>query len=317
MRSTILSATMVLATCVFAARMNQTLTPKVSFADNPTAYMKGFRNPTIQSSVGGQAICISGVVDVTASANNVHINSQEPADQVAVTELILELLSGNSTVAEKLVGRKNPVTGTYGIYSQLCFPNGSINATSIQFLTHGFFCDRNYWNIAPDYSYVDSAAQAGYTTFLYDRLGTGLSDHPDPVQTVQGPLHVAIAHELIQLLRTGGIASHTFEHVVGVSHSFGSIMTTAVTSQYPDDLDAAVLTGFATGVKGAAIAFAGGSFAIASQDAPLRFANLSSAYLTSDSIIGTQFSFFRAPNLTQHCSILPKRPSRSLQWATY
>lgn len=83
------------------------------------------------------------------------------------------------------------------------------------------------------------------------------------MQTVQGPLHVAIAHELIQLLRTGGIASHTFEHVMGVSHSFGSIMTTAVTSQHPDDLDAAVLTNFATDVKGVRIAFAGGSFAVA------------------------------------------------------
>ena len=40
----------------------------------------------------------------------------------------------------------------------------------------------SYWDFTVDgsdtYSYVAAAANAGYTTFRYDRLGTGLSDHP-------------------------------------------------------------------------------------------------------------------------------------------
>ena len=57
--------------------------------------------------------------------------------------------------------------------------------------------DRSYWNVAPGYSYVGCAAEQGYATFLYDRLGWGLSDHPDPLEIVQLELQVTIAHELI------------------------------------------------------------------------------------------------------------------------
>jgi hypothetical protein len=250
MRSIIFSVAMVLTTPIFAAPLNQ---PNSSFADNPSSYMMGFKNPSVQTSVGGKAFCISGTVQVTASANNFHINAPEPANQTVVTEILVEFVQVNSTLGEKLLGKKptlNPINGTYEIYSQLCFPNGSINATTIQFLTHGAGFDRSYWDVAPGYSYVDYAAEQGYTTFLYDRLGSGLSDKPDPIQVVQAPLQVSIAHELIQLLRTGGIAGHTFEHVVGIGHSEGSFITNGVTALHPDDLDAVVLTGFSTDTTG-------------------------------------------------------------------
>ena len=298
MRSTIFSATLVPVTCIFAAPVLQAnATTQRSFADNPTSYVMGFKNPRIDSSVGGQATCISGTVDVTASANNFHINLEQPANQTMVTELVVEALQVNSTVSQRLVGSQNYVNGTYGIYSQLCFPSvtGTINATTIQFLIHGVGFDRSYWNVAPGYSYVDAAAEQGYTTFSYDRLGTGLSDHPDPIQTVQTQLQIAIAHELIQLLRTGGISGHIFEHVVGVGHSFGSVQVAGLTSQHPQDLDAAVLTGFAADPNGMAVSFAGADLTIASQLLPLRFSDLSNGYLTSNAIEGNQFFFFRAP----------------------
>lgn len=191
-------------------------------------------------------------MDITASAQNLQINSQEPTNQTAVTELIVETFQINSTIAQQLVRGQNLVSGTYGIYSQLCFPSatGTINATTIQFLIYGAGLDRSYWNVAPGYSYVDYAAEQGYTTFLYDCLGTGLSDHPDAIEIVQVGLQVAIAHELVQLLRAGSISDHTFKHVVGVGHSLGSFQTNVLTTQHPDDLDAAVLTGFLTDNSG-------------------------------------------------------------------
>jgi pimeloyl-ACP methyl ester carboxylesterase len=295
MRSLTFAAAMALATCVFTAPTTRTTANQTSFADNPSGYMMGFKNPRIDSSAGGLAICISGTVDVTASANNVHLNTQEPANQSALTEFLVEGVQINSTIHKRLVGGPNNVSGTYGIYSQLCFPNGKINATTVQFLTHGLGIDRSYWNNAPDYSYVDYASERGYTTFLYDRLGTGLSDHPDPNQVVQAQLQVAVAHELIKLLRTGGISGHAFEHVVGAGHSFGSFLTHGLATQYPHDLDAAVLTGFSTSTTGMPAGFAAGDLTIASQAEPLRFANLSNGYVTSNSIQGTQFAFFRAP----------------------
>jgi hypothetical protein len=240
MRSFPFSAAMALATCAFAAPITPITTNQTSFADNLPGYMMGFKNTRIESSVGGQDICIVGPMDVTASATNVRINSQEPANQISVTEFLVEAVQINSTLAKQLVGGQNNVSGTYGIYSQLCFLNGMINATTVQFLIHGLGCDRSYWSNARNYSYVDYAAEQGYTAFSYDRLGTGVSDHPGPIQIVQAELQIAIAHELIQLLRTGGISDHTFEHVVGVGHSAGSFQTLGVTSQHSDGLDAAV-----------------------------------------------------------------------------
>jgi hypothetical protein len=107
--------------------------------------MKGFKNPRLDSSVGGHATCISGTVDVTASANNIQFNLPEFANQSALTEFLVEGVQINSTIAKKVVGGVNKVSGTFGIYSQLCFPNGVINATTVQFLTHGLGADRNYW----------------------------------------------------------------------------------------------------------------------------------------------------------------------------
>ena len=72
-------------------------------------------------------------------------------------------------------------------------------------------------------SYVDAAADAGYATFSYDRLGVGASDHPDPIEVVQASLEVEVAHALIQALRDGVIGGNTFYKVVGIGHSLGSI----------------------------------------------------------------------------------------------
>lgn len=297
MRSIIFSVVAALAACTFAAPLAESATSPTSLSDDLSSYMTGFKNPSIQSSVGGQAICISGTIDIAASATNALINFQQPTNSSEVTELLLEIFQVNSTRRSQLAGGQSHVNGTYGTYSQLCFPKstGTINATTIQFLIHGSGFDRTYWNVASGYSYVDYAAEQGYTTFLYDRLGTGLSDHPDPIETVQISLQIAIAHELVQLLRRGGIANQTFQHVVGVGHSFGSAQVSGLTAQYPDDFDAVVLTGFSPDNSGIPIAFASLDLKIASQAQPLRFSDLPSGYLTATSIEGIQFFFFREP----------------------
>ncbi|KIV79572.1 hypothetical protein PV11_07124 [Exophiala sideris] len=297
MRSRTFVAAAALAASVIAAPTDATAKRQSSFADIPTGYLQGFKNATIQSSIGGQAICISGMMDVTASANNTEIKLPDPANQTEVTERLAEFVQINSTLGQQALGGVNPVNGTFGIYSQLCFPaiTGTINATTLQFLIHGSGLDRSYWNFAQGYSYVDYAAQQGYTTFFYDRLGTGLSDHPDGTQIVQIALQVEIAHELVQLLRTGAISNQTFEHVVGVGHSFGSFQTNRLTALHPDDLDAAVLTGFSTDNSGLQLGFAGFDLTIASQAYPERFSDLSNSYLTGPTIEGTQYFFFRWP----------------------
>lgn len=188
-----------------------------------TNLMKGFKNATVRSSLGGHAICIEGTIEVTASATNTKLNLDQPKDQIELTNLVLELTQINSTFVERIVGGPAQVNGTFGIYSQICFPTKTAptNSSNIQFLVHGGGFNRLYWDNAVGYSYVDYAAEQGYTTFSYDRLGTGSSDHPDPISVVQTTLHVAIAHELITLLRSGDISSSKFDHVVGIGHSYG------------------------------------------------------------------------------------------------
>ncbi|RDW59810.1 hypothetical protein BP6252_12897 [Coleophoma cylindrospora] len=265
---------------------------------NLTSYGAGFLDPTIIPSAGGFAVCIEGDIPVTASAQNFRLNYTEPANQLGVTNTILEFLQTNATLPETVLGAAVNISGTYSINSKLCLPSTrAANSTTIQILTHGVAFDKSYWDFySSNYSYVDAAALAGYTTFSYDRLGTGKSAHPDPIQVVQTPLEKEILHELIQMLRAGGIGATAFENVVGVGHSFGSGLTVSNTVDYPEDLDAAVLTGFSIDLSGQPIFVAGIGLDIAANNNPTRFGSLPNGYMISSTVSNNQFGFFRAPN---------------------
>lgn len=92
-------------------------------------------------------------------------------------------------------------------------------------------------DFGPGYSYVDLAASNGYATFFYDRLGVGASSSPtDGVNVVQAALEVAILHQLIGKVRAGQFSGIKPTKVIGAGHSFGSILTQAITYSYPGDL---------------------------------------------------------------------------------
>lgn len=211
----------------------------------------------------------------------------------------MEFTQVNSKVAASAIGGPSTVTGTFGIYSKLCFPADPALAKKVQtlqILTHGGTLDHTYWDIAPDYSYVDQAAAAGYATFSYDRLGTGLSDHPDPVQIVQLPIQIEIAHILIQKLRAGNIGDRSFEKVVGVGHSLGSALTQGVAAKYPKDLDALILQGTSTFFTYAFTGLASEDPQIANTDPSGRFKNLADGYHTpAPTPQAIQFGFYRYP----------------------
>ncbi|KAF1816972.1 alpha/beta-hydrolase [Eremomyces bilateralis CBS 781.70] len=288
MRSTTLLAALMPAAQVLAAPSYQ--------HDLPASYFKHFKNPVVKRSAGGKAICVTGTINIQATAMNIKFNVQQPTNNSVVTEMVQEVDQVGSTYVEDVTGPRVQVTSTFGIYSRLCVPayTGKVDPNSIQFLIHGAGFDGTYWDPAPGYSYIDAAAEKGFTTFYYDRLGTGLSDHPDPIQIVQLPIQIAIAHELIQFIRAGNLATTKFKHVVGVGHSLGSAQTIGVAGAYPKDLDAIVLTGFSADGSGAPIAFAGVGLTIAAQ-ADRKFAHLSNGYLTASTIQGNQFFFFRQP----------------------
>ncbi|KAK0746976.1 hypothetical protein B0T18DRAFT_429834 [Schizothecium vesticola] len=102
---------------------------------------------------------------------------------------------------------------------------------------------------------------AGYATLATDRLGHGRNARIgiDPVRTAQGPMHVAILHELITATRTNsplnalGLA---FSSIAYVSHSFGSMAGSQLARKHPVDLAAPVLKGYSTSINFTAAALA-------------------------------------------------------------
>lgn len=261
----------------------------------PMPNITGFHNATIQPSRGGFAICVSGMIPVQASATNLRLNFNIPANQSEVTQTFLNLITPGSPFVANLVAGTQNVSGTYNTGATMCMPANRTRSSTVQFLTHGVGFDRFYWDFAPGYSYVDYAAQLGYTTFFYDRLGVGMSAKPDPINVVQAPLEVAIAEQLIARLRAGAFGGQVFTKVVATGHSYGSIITQAVASRRPNLIDAAVLTGFTLNSSGIPPFILGLNLQIAAQNQPYRFNALNNGYLVSQNIISNQIAFLYSP----------------------
>ena len=256
----------------------------------------GFMNPTIHPSKGGLAVCVSGTVPVKANTSkNLKYNFTLPANQSQVTETVIELAISSTSFLQSIAAGTQNVSGTYNIGATLCTPANGTQPSSVQFLTHGLAFDRTYWDFASGYSYVDVAIESGHAAFFYDRLGVGLSSKPDPLNVVQAPLELEIANELITMLREGDLGNLTFSTVVGVGHSFGSVITEALTATFPESLNAAILTGYSINSTGAATFFTGLNPAIAYEIQPYRFSGLNTGYLVSSTASSTQVGFFRSP----------------------
>lgn len=255
--------------------------------------------PNDNATVSGISKCLSQNLKVSVVTNNLKILLDPPANQSVVTETLVEMLQDNSVLFAKVNGGQRIIKDTYTIYGKLCFPAGASGPKmiqTVQFLTHGDTLDSTYWDIAPGYSYIDAAVAAGYATFSYDRIGVGRSQHPDPLQVVQGPLQVEIAHALVTMIRNFQIGPYSFKNVVGVGHSAGSAVTQGLTTKYPQDFDAVILTGTSTSTNFFGTALASFELTIAKSDASGIFAGLPNGYLVQPIPQAIQFPFFRFPN---------------------
>ena len=258
----------------------------------------GFNSSAMSLSNGKGAICFTGNVPIRINSTNTKLLLPEPANQTVVNEILQELFQANSVIVNQTNGGPSTVQGTFGIEATLCFPDNLAKAKQIQtvqILTHGVGIEKSYWDIAPGYSYVDAAVAAGYATIAYNRLGVGNSDHPDALQVVQSFADLEILHGIVSLLRVGQLGSKQFKYVIGVGHSYGSIVELAQTAKYPKDVDAAVLTGFASDFSSLPLTVLTNNPTIASINDPTRFAGLSNAYIVHASPDSIQLPFFRWP----------------------
>lgn len=140
------------------------------------------------------------------------------------------------------------VSGTYDLATTYCAPAGGAPDV-VQLLTHGIGFDRSYWDVPYNnynYSYSNVAVDHyGYSTFSWDRLGIGMSQHGEPVNEIQAFLEVEALKALTDKLRAGSIpGAPSFKKVVHVGHSFGSEHTYLLTAKYPGSSDGIALTGF-------------------------------------------------------------------------
>ncbi|KZS87160.1 hypothetical protein SISNIDRAFT_447105 [Sistotremastrum niveocremeum HHB9708] len=234
-------------------------------------------------------------ISINTSASTISLPN--PANQSALTAFFTALASPTLDYAQSLVNGTHTVNETFQISGKLCTPSGQSSGGGVlEFATHGIAFDSAYWEVGgpnSPYNYASSAVASNHSIFYYDRLGTGSSSHPSGTQTVQSGVEIEIAHNLIQYFRSG--KQGQFDKIVGVGHSFGSIISYGITAQYPDDFDDVVLTGYSTGdTTGTLIGAGAFDAAIASSVFPSM--NVPSDYFVPGSFPGYQFDFLRYPN---------------------
>ncbi len=139
----------------------------------------------------------------------------------------------------------SPLDSTqYQMVTWLCW-EGNLQGKTLQIVIHGVTYDHNYWDFpyqGSHYSYVTKALDQGYAVLNLDRIGAGLSDHPNDtlVSLTSGAYTI---HQLITDLRTGIFANTLFSKIILVGHSGGSGIAILDASTY-QDVDGIILSGF-------------------------------------------------------------------------
>ena len=248
--------------------------------------------------------CTNLTIPVTISARNGNFpQSVNPTTNIEVTDFVLDLtrqgtnytnevLEGVSDVPQSseividwlTLAKYATINGTFNISATYCQPAKGV-PKAIQILTHGVGFDRSYWNLPFNdfnYSYTNVAVdQYGFATFAYDRLGIGASQHGDPLNFVQSWTQIAALQALSSMLRQGSIDGiPSFDKVLHVGHSYGSIQAVAALKMTPNIWDGIALTGFSP------------------RDAFLNFFELGSDFIEAQPLVPTDPVGYLAPGGT-------------------
>jgi len=178
----------------------------------------------------------------------------------------------------------------YHVAGEMC-ASGSLHGKTMQLLVHGFTYDHRYWNWpdAPQNSYVQTAARAGFATLAIDRIGDGASSRPADGSQVTTEASAYVVHQIVQKLRAGSIEHTRFSKVVSVGHSFGSASVAYEAGTF-GDVDGVILSGYMHDIAPSALgSFTNGIYP-ANQDPAFADAGLNDTYLTTKP--GTRAQFF-------------------------
>ena len=262
--------------------------------------------------------CVNFMLPVPATAQNAEYDIVQVNDNVNATAFAVDLDTWSFNATSRIL-RNITVSDTFDISVQLCRPPTGVKKQNLLIATHGAGFDKRYWDPAinpSEYSFVDAALAEGYSILTYDRLGTGSSNKPDAYTIVQAPLQLEILRgitdiarggELLQYIAgnantTGTTVSNTstntssgsetsFDKIIHVGHSFGSILTTGLLATYGNLSDAAVLTGYIPNEHFAELRVTSWGLEYAPQNNMTLFGDRPSGYMVAGTS-GLQTTFF-------------------------
>lgn len=239
--------------------------------------------------------CMNLTVEVTVDARNAVFNLTAPTSNIEVTSLILDFTrSGHNLTEEYLTGYAT-IQDTYSVAATYCEPDAG-PSDLVQLLTHGVGYDRTYWDISINdynYSYVAMATdEYNYSTFSWDRLGIAQSQHGEAVNEIQSALEISALYNLTTQLREGTVpgVDCSFDKVLHVGHSFGSIQTYSLAVLHPESTDGIILTGFAQATSSLADFALGANYVQA--NALPGFGEYPDGYVAAGDISSVQTDFF-------------------------
>ena len=149
----------------------------------------------------------------------------------------------DKTISVKLVADSNT---KYDLVGELCY-FGSLDNKTLQVMVSGSGYGSAYWDFpykADTYSYMRAALRAGDAVFNFDRLGMGRSAHPFGA-TLDVDAQAYVLHQVVVELTN----EQSYNAVVTLGHSFGSVISLSYALSYPEELDGIVLTGYAHNVN--------------------------------------------------------------------
>ena len=189
------------------------------------------------------ASCSPLTFSITTEAENVVFgNLPDPKNATAVKKYFVDSL----TQGPNITGTQH-TTGTFRISARFCAPPAGVKPLgTLQLLVNGITYNKALWTGFgfPEYDWEAFATRKGYYTLAIDRIGHGESDKPDPFAVTQGPTHVSLLHEVIQLVQSGDCGIPVPDKIAYVGHSYGAALGNHLGLAHPDDVDAYVLMGY-------------------------------------------------------------------------
>ncbi|KAI0997153.1 hypothetical protein K3495_g11033 [Podosphaera aphanis] len=243
-------------------------------------------------------------IPVSINPKNVKIDTSRK--DLSTVDGLKQTLDG--ILSDNLKGNTNTeyadVNGNYMIAARFCEPGtkNSTRAKTVQMLVHGITYSKDYWSgLGPPgqgfdgdtYSYIESSSKQGYPTLSIDRLGNGDSDRPDGFREVQINSHVEVTEAIAKSLKAGSIGGRSFDKMIYVGHSYGSMIGNLHAVKYPDTFNSYVLTGFSTRVKTSLIpTLLTGGFLPAQIAFPEKLSDQSLSYYAASNEDGAASLFF-------------------------